>query len=970
MLFIEKKSQIRYTLLYMYMEKNITPLLNTGKNETKDFIFAAYFYRVIAKSKPFVLFILFFLFTASLSLFPLDPGTAMDDYIIRIWTSKMGLPQDTVYDIVQDGQGYMWFGTDDGAVRFDGIRFDVFNKKNTKEIKNNSITCLFAAADGALWIGTFGGGVTVYKNGVFTNYNKENGLVNDFIWDISGDREGNTWLGTTGGGLVRFKDKRFSAYTVKEGLADNIVKAILEDSTGKLWVGTENGLTLIDKSKRQPVFRTFRMESGLADNLVTSIFEDSRKNLWVGTVNGLNRRTTGRSPGFSFSVVGGLADEIIHEICEDKDKNIWIATERGLKRLQGNRVDSLTIVEGLSDNSLLNICEDREGNLWIGTSGKGVNMLHDNKFAFFPAGGAMYENAIKAIYEDEKGRLWAGTNGQGLKRISGEKTAAYTSKDGLNSDFVNSLWGDGRGRVWIGTSRGLNLFKNGVFSSLLPDRGSGDVTPTVMAIYEDIEKNLWVGTFGSGLYVYKEGVFYQVSAGRGLPDNFISTIAEDKNGYIWLGTNNGLTRISRGGGAVEDIFEEENYKTYSLQDGLTEDMVYDIYIDADGILWIGTNGGGLNRLENEKFTACTAEAGLLSDVIYRIMEDDSGNLWMSSNKGIFYTSRKDLNKFAAKEISFVRSLDFQEDDGLISAVCGGGCHPAGWKGKNGVFYFPTSRGIAAIDPRKVIYNNVKPPVVIEKVIVDGEKIDAYMDAKLPAGTEEIEIFFTALSFIAPKKVKFSYRLSGYDGRWHESSSREKVVYRGLKPGKYKFKAIACNNDNTWNYQGAVFHFSIKYKLTQKIWFQLTVFSLLISFLLIFSRRYIAREKKKKYLASTLEPWQAQHYRQKLLTLMEEEKPYIDPDITVEKLSKRLAVSEKHLSQVLNESLNLNFNNFINKYRVEEAKRKIVDPKEKDFVILKIAYDVGFNSKSVFNAAFKKFTGLSPSEYRRLNSPED
>lgn len=968
MLFIEKKSQIRYTLPYMYMEKRITSLLNTSKKEVKKFVFAANVRWVIVKGS---LLSLFFLFIVALSLFPLDPGTAMDDYIIRIWTSKMGLPQDTVYDIVQDRQGYMWFGTDDGTVRFDGIRFDVFNKKNTKEIKNNSVTCLFAAADGVLWIGTFGGGVTVYKNGVFTNYDREAGLPNDFIWDINEDREGNTWIGTTGGGLVRFKDKRFTTYTKKDGLADNIVKVILEDSTGKLWVGAENGLTLIDKSKRKPIFRTFRREAGLADNVVTSIFEDSRKNLWIGTINGLNRvigTTTERFTGFI--EVEGLTGEIIHEIYEDKDKNLWIATERGLKRLRSNRVESLSIVDGLSDNSLLTICEDREGNLWIGTSGKGVNMLHDSKFVFFPPGNGLSENTIKAIYEDEKGRLWAGTNGQGLTQIVNGKTRTYTTKDGLNSDFVNSLWGDGQGRVWIGTSRGLNLFKNGVFSSLLPDRGSGAVTPTVMSIYEDIEKNLWVGTFGSGLYVYREGIFYQVSAGRGLPDNFVSSIAEDKSGYIWVGTNSGLTRISRGGGAVEDIFEEENYKTYSLQDGLTEDMVYDIYIDEDGILWIGTNGGGLNRLENEKFTSCTSESGLLSDVVYRIIEDDSGNLWMSSNKGIFYTSRRELNKFAAKEISFVRCLDFQEDDGLISSVCGGGFHPAGWRSKNGIFYFPTSRGIAAIDPRKVIYNNVKPSVVFEKVVVNGKKVDAYVNAKLPARTKEIEIFFTALSFTAPKKVKFSYRLSGYDERWYESSSREKIVYRGLKPGKYKFKVIACNNDKTWNYQGAVFSFSIDYKLTQQIWFQLTVIFAALFFLLIFFRRYRTREKKKKYLASTLEPWQAQHYQQKLLTLMDEEKPYIDPEITVEKLSKRLAISEKHLSQVLNENLHLNFNNFVNKYRIEEAKRKIVDPKEKDFVILKIAYDVGFNSKSVFNAAFKKFTGLSPSEYRKLNSLDD
>jgi len=250
------------------------------------------------------------------------------------------------------------------------------------------------------------------------------------------------------------------------------------------------------------------------------------------------------------------------------------------------------------------------------------------------------------------------------------------------------------------------------------------------------------------------------------------------------------------------------------------------------------------------------------------------------------------------------------------------------------------------------------------------RLDPYrykQNPKLPAGTKNVEFHFTALSFTAPRKVKFSYRLVGSDEKWHETRARDGVVYNGLKPGKYKFRVIACNNDNAWNYKGATFYFSIKYKLTQKIWFKSLVIFFLLFFLLFFFRYYANRRSKEKYSASTLETWQSQHYMQKLLALMEQEKPYRDSEITVERLSKQLSISEKHLSQILNEKLQLNFNNFINKYRVEEAREKILDPKEKDFVILKIAYDVGFNSKSAFNAAFKKFTKMSPSEYRKINS---
>jgi ligand-binding sensor domain-containing protein/AraC-like DNA-binding protein len=940
----------------MQMEKRNNFRSNIGKRRLRQL-------SLFLKS---ILPVLLFFLILTASLLPLDPDSAIDNYSILIRTTKTGLPQDSVYAIVQDRSGYMWFGTDEGTVRSDGVRFDLFNRKNTKEIKNNTITCFLAAGDGALWLGTFGGGVAVFKDGGFINYNREHGLPSDFIWTITEDRAKNIWIGTTGGGLARFKDNIFKTYTVKDGLADNIVKVVLEDSSKKLWIGTENGLTVMDKSKTRPVFKTFHVQDGLADNVVTAIFEDSKKNLWIGTENGLNRKSNGRFYSYT-RTADYLTNNIVHAIHEDKDKNLWIATERGLLRMQGDKVERLTLSGGLSDNSLLTICEDREGNLWVGTSGKGVNMLHNSKFILYTVKEGLSEDTIKAIYEDENGSLWVGTNGGGLNRIRNGKFRTYTTRNGLNSDFVNSVWGNGKGKLWIGTTRGLNLYENGVFTRLLPDRGNDALTPTVTSIYEDIEKNLWVGTFGVGLYLQKEGNFYRISAGRGLENNFVLSLAEDNDGNIWVGTNNGLTRISRGGGTVEDIFAEENHKTYSLKDGLSDDMIYDIYIDGDGVLWIGTNGGGLNRLKNDTITVYNSDVGLFSEVIYRILEDGNGNLWMSSNKGIFKTAKQDLDKFAAGEIASIHCMYFQEDDGLLSSVCAGGFQPAGWKGKDGILYFPTNRGIAAINPEKLKINEVKPPVIIEKVAADGVNIDIKNISRLPAGTRDVEFNFTALSFTAPKKVKFSYQLSGYENRWHETANRDPVVYKGLTPGRYKFKVFACNNDNIWNYKGATYSFSIKYKFFQEIRFQF-LFIFLLLFLLVFIYRYRKNKgKREKYSASTLESWKSQRYLQKILNLMEEEKPYRDPEITVEKLSKLLAVSEKHLSQILNENLQLNFNNFINKYRVEEAQRKIVDPKEKDFVILKIAYDVGFNSKSAFNAAFKKFTLMSPSEYRKINS---
>ncbi len=911
---------------------------------------------MIKKQTLWLMLLLIFLLAQAAIVFPLDPNRAIDKYINRIWTTKEGLPQNTVYAIVQDKDGYIWIGTDSGLARFDGINFRIFNTYNTDEIKNNSITSLYAASDGSLWIGTFGGGINLYRNGTFKHFSQEHGLANNFIWTINEDRRGNIWITTTGGGLVRYGEGKFKTYTVNEGLADNTVKAVVDDLLGRLWVGTEKGLCLMEKGSER--FQVYQARDGLADDFIMALFVDSQDNLWIGTTKGLSRRIRGTFT--TYTRRQGLCHNLIHGIFEDREKNLWIATEGGLNRLKGNRFERLTEKEGLSDNSLLAIFEDREGNLWIGTSSRGLNMLHDSKFTFYTADEGLSKNTIRAIYEDARGGLWIGTGGDGLNYMRNGKIRTYTTAHGLSSNFINSIYGDHKGRIWLGTMKGLNLFQGGVFNQLILSQKG--LVPSVISLYEDKRKNLWIGTQGAGLYLYQRGKFRHFSSEQDLVNDFILSIAEDRDGHIWIGTNSGLVSIEPG---------QERLRTYSEKDGLSSSIIYDIHADASNILWLGTNGGGLNRMEKGKFTVFTTESGMFSNVIYRILEDDKGNLWMSSNQGIFTVVKRELNKFAGGEIDSVECSYFQEDDGMRSSVCCGGFQPAGWQARDGTLYFPTNQGVAAIHPKKVKLNQAKPPVNIERVLANGREIEFHKKSKLPPKTRRIEIHFTALSFTAPEKVRFSYRLFGFEDQWQEPRSRQPAVYTGLRPGNYRFRVIAGNNDNIWNYQGDTYSFSITYSLFQRIFFRLTLFVILLFLaILLYQTRKTwltnKLEKGKKYRGSTLEPWKSRQYLHKIITLMEKEKPFLDPEITVEKLGKMLDLPEKHLSQILNEQFDQNFNNFINKYRVEEAKKKLLDPKEQDFVLLKIAFDVGFNSKSVFNAAFKKFTGLSPSEYRKMN----
>lgn len=905
-----------------------------------------------------------------------------DLYISHYLTSKNGLPQNTIYAVTQDNDGYIWIGTDEGVIRFDGAKFKHFDKLNTKHIKNNSITSLLVALDGTLWMGTFGGGITRYhpEEKKFFSYSTQNGLTNDFIWTITEDNGGNIWIGTVGG-LIRFKNNRFHTFSTTHGLSNNIVNAIFQDHENNLWIGTENGLNQL---KPDSTFTVYTVNHGLAHNNVMAVTEDNRGVLWIGTANGL---TAIKGDTFTtFTTRRGLSNNLVRAIHQDKQNNLWVATDGGLNRIvKGERFPGTVKIEPFRSaenggdggvNSLMTIFEDREENLWIGSSGDGLAILHQRKLRTLSVEDGLARRHTKAVFQDAGGAVWIGTNGGGLNRLENGtingKIKTYTTHHGLGGNFINSICGDEQGNVWVGTGRGLSLYNQETDTFLTYTRADGLPSDAVRVLHGDHAGNLWIGTYGGGLTRFhkKEKTFSTFTVDNGLSNNFILCIAEDNEKRLWVGTNKGLNRL-----------DGDKIRTYTRGDGLSDDIIYDIYHGPGNVLWLGTNGGGLNRFDYKKgtFTHFTRASGLLSNVIYRIIEDDMGNLWMSSNKGINTVSLRELHLMAAGKRSYLSWKFFGEADGMNSAVCSGGFQPAGGKTIDGRLWFPTIKGIVVIDPRAIKYNDVEPPVFIERVVVDGVTRLSRISLKypvwgqpirFPSDTGTIKISFTALSFTAPRKVRFRYRLKGYSDNWFETGSREQVVYSDLPPGRYTFEVIACNNDGLWNTRRTSVKFWITVPFHETIGFYLIVVLVLTLgglWLYRLPERRVKQQKteeERKYEASTLTPSKVRSYSQKLVKLMEEDKVYLEPGLSAAIVAESLGISRKHLSQVINQEFKLNFKNFVNRYRVEAAKEKLLDPKEQDFVLLKIALDVGFNSKSVFNEAFKKFTGMSPSEYRK------
>jgi len=733
----------------------------------------------------------------------LDPEKAITQYGHDVWQTEDGLPQNSVKAIAQTRDGYLWLGTQAGLVRFDGVRFTVFNQGNTAVIKNNNVMALLADRNGSLWIGTYGGGLMRLKNGEFTTYTTKEGLAHDVVYEIYEDRERNLWIGTHGGGLSRLRDGKFTTFTTKDGLSHNFVKAIYEDHEGNLWVGTDGG----GLSRRTAgKFTTFTKQDGLASNIVLSIYEDRQGSLWIGTYDGgLNRLKDGKFT--TYTKKEGLSSNAVFSIHEDRDGNLWVGTYGGgLNRWQDGRFTAFTIKEGLSDAGVRCLYEDREGSLWVGTHSGGLNRLKDGKFTTFTTNEGLSSDVVFPIYEDHAGNLWIGTEGSGLNRLKDGKFTAYTTKDGLANDFVWSLHEGRDSSLWIGTGGGLNRLKDGKFTTYTTKDGLAN--DMVWALHEGRDGSLWIGTFGGGLNRLKDGKFTAYTTKDGLPDVGVRVIHEDREGSLWIGTNSGgLARL-----------KDEKFTTFTTREGLSSDIVRSLYEDQQGSLWIGTLGGGLNRLKDGRVTAYTTRDGLFDDLIWQILEDGQGNLWMNSSRGIFRVSKQEMDDFARGKSRTITSIAYGKADGMKSSQGNGGAQPMGWKSRDGRLWFPTIKGMAMIDPQKVKTNELPPPVIIEQALVNDQAIDLNERIQLPPGQEKFEFHYTGLSLLAPEKVKFRYKLEGFDKDWIDAGPRRVAYYTNIPPGNYRFRVIASNNDGVWNEVGASLEFYLAPHFYQTYWF--------------------------------------------------------------------------------------------------------------------------------------------------------
>jgi ligand-binding sensor domain-containing protein/signal transduction histidine kinase len=731
-------------------------------------------------------------------VFALDPKKAITQYVHDVWTTEDGLPQNSTLCIAQTSDGYLWLGTWGGLARFDGVRFTVFDRGNTREITSNFIVALHVDYAGNLWIGTTGGGLIRFRDGRFTTYTTVDGLSHNGVRSIYEDRRGNLWIGTDGGGLSRFRDGNFTSFTSKEGLSSDWVYSVYEDHQGVLWVGTANGLNRFENGE----FTRYPIKKGLSNYIVWSISEDREKGLWVGTSVGLYKFKGGEFTRYTSKE--GLSHRWAYSIYNDHEGNLWVGTDGGgLNRFQDKKFASFTTKDGLSHNTVSSIYEDREGSLWVGTWG-GLSRLKDGKFTVYAMKEGLSHDWTRSVYEDREGSLWVGTYGGGLNRLKGDRFTRYTTSDGLSGVIMAAIYGDSSGNLWCPTEDGgLCRLRNGMFTRHYVKPGTSaeqilmqtNTKPIpaherVASMYEDRQGNLWLGTFDGVVVWRKDGNIAHFSTKDGLSHKIVTTIREDRQGSFWLGTERGLNRFRNG-----------RFTHYPTKHGLSH--ITSIYEDGEGSIFVTTRGDGLIRFKDEKVTTYTTAEGLFDNVLTVVMEDGKENLWLGSFRGIFSMRKKELDDVAHGRKRVVESISYGTADGMRNVECNSQ-QPPGWKSRDGRLWFPTVKGLVMIDPDHLKLNTLAPPVFIEQVNYNKKPVSLAREAELPPDRRELEFHFTALSFLDPKKVRFKYRLEGYDKDWVDAGTRRVVYYTNLSYGPYRIRVIACNNDGVWNESGAAF----------------------------------------------------------------------------------------------------------------------------------------------------------------------
>ena len=728
--------------------------------------------------------------------FALDPSLDINQYAHTAWKVRDGFVGSEINSIAQTRDGYIWLATQFGLFRFDGVRNVPWQPPRDQHLPPGTIFSLLVDRGGTLWIGAKG--LASFNDGKLTHYPELDG---HYIFKILEDHEGTVWAsGVTDpiGKLCAIRNGNIQCYG-GDGTLGLGALSLYEDSKGNLWAGVLNGLW-----QWKPGPPKFYSLAGEPDG-IRAFAEDTDGTLLVGWKGGIYRFVDGKTEPYSLR--SASQQFRAKRMLRDRNGALWIGTpDRGLLHLHEGRTDVFAQSDGLSGEGIESLFEDRENNIWVGTS-NGLDRFRDFSVVTLTQKQGLSSAIVAAVLPDREGNIWFSTHGD-LDRWNNGQTKTYPI-------HPESLFQDDRGRIWTSTSREFGYLEDGRFTSI-----EGVPGGNILSIAQDTAGNLWVANEPVGLLrISPQNEVREIPwAGLGHKEHASVVAADRRQGGLWIGFFlGGIAYFSDG----------QVRASYTTTDGLGAGRVSDFRFDDDGTLWVSTEGG-LSRLKNNRVATLTRKNGLPCDAVHWAMEGDDRSLWLYTACGLVRIARSDLDAWVADPNRTIQATVFDSSDGVRSLSSPGHYHPQVAKTPDGKLWFLPWDGVSVIDPHHIPFNKLPPPVHIEQVTADRKTYWQNLSGdassshpRLPPLVRDLTIDYTALSFVAPEKVLFRYKLEGHDPDWQNVGARRQAFFNDLSPGNYRFRVAACNNSGVWNEAGTFLDFSIAPAYYQTTWFRVS-----------------------------------------------------------------------------------------------------------------------------------------------------
>jgi signal transduction histidine kinase/ligand-binding sensor domain-containing protein len=731
----------------------------------------------------------------------LDSDRQLSQYAHTAWRIQDGALPGPVQTFAQTTDGYLWVGTYDGLVRYDGAKFTDWIAASGKHLRDSRIQSLLGARDGSLWIGT-ANGLSRWKDGNLRDYTEPPGR----IYGIVEDQAGGIWFVRSdppdnNGALCHMDGDHPRCYGASDGIPLSAATKLAIDASGNFWIGGAEGVC---RWKAGKGITYFQRNSGQIGGLmgVYALANEADGTAWVSVErsNGTFQLEQFRHGIWSSDGLPGIGGDLgIAELLFDRDGGQWVGTMRhGIYRTHGGVTDSFSAADGLSADAVAAFFQDREGTVWVATS-KGIDRFRKTPVISYSIREGLHGDSVSTVLVSRTGTVWIGNSGA-LDFIRGGQISGIPTGRGLPGRDVTTMFEDHNNQLWLGIDTGLWIYQDGRFRPIT--KADGGELGTVFGITEDVEQNIWVRA-GPKLYRINDLKVQEEITSDEISQSYV--IAADPTGGFWLGRVNGDLIHYRDGVIKVDSANSNDESKHIRR----------LLVEPDGSLW-GSTWEGLVRWKGGKRRTLTSRDGLPCDVIYTLIHDEAGNLWLYSKCGLVEILRSEIDGWWEKPGHVVVSKILDVFDGVQAGPAP--LQPQSSRSADGRLWFVNKSILQMLDTKHMDGNVIPPPVYVERIVADGKDYQPQENLHLGALTRDLEIDYTALSFAAPEKVRFRYKLDGRDADWQDPQTRRQAFYSDLRPGPYQFHVIACNNDGVWNDQGATLSFRVLPAFYQTSWF--------------------------------------------------------------------------------------------------------------------------------------------------------